>query len=1228
MKNHAFRLCILVVSISLIFPELASAQQAVGIVTALKGNVQLTRATTQTALSFKDDLILRDVINTLEKSMTRVLFGGKSTVTVRELSSFEVREELLPGGGSRTNHELSSGSILVNVARSLLRRGDEVQIHTPNAVAAVRGSAVFAQYNPELAQSTFAVLTGSAVVTPQGLAPITLTPLTSVSVTGTAATGVQSYETTITQGEANVIAAGSEVGLESSDTGESADAGVQEAVQLMETVVAAVEATVVDTAESAPAPQGTDESATTAPVTAGGGGENITEETASPSFTASDLPFIFATDTISNQNPLFDVTDATVNVGGDVITVNSGVNVSMTGPLLAVDPSTITAGGNIITVNSGGSLSAGGSLFADIGGTINAGLNLLKINSGSVTSAGTSIQFSNSTVSIGTDLVGLNGGSLSTSGSLLNLSGGTLGAGSLLNLTGGASLTAGGSLLDISGANLSVTGAVADVSGLSTLTNTAGPVIKANNSTITADSLLKTDGGGNNFNFTGTMMDLTNSTVTVRVIEDEPVSPDLDNFSITLGANEPMFRLNNSTLDMTGTALADSLVILDGSDFAGSTLAGLGLIATNNSTITNNGGGLVVMEGTLNSTSTQALVQITGSNVTTKLDPMFEVEVFGGGPTNITMAGPFANIGGTVNSELDLFQIRDGATLTSTTTSPFLAFNNSTVNVTSGDLFDISGGAGGGTSLSTGGSLLDLDGTSLNVTGALVNITSTSTLTNNAGPVIKANNSTITADSLVSSDESGNNFNFTGTILDLTDTTVTFRIISDDPPMSPGNDNLNVIVAANEPLLRLNNSTLTITGTTNDETLLGLDGADFSGGIFPGVVLIAANNSTVTNQGGGILEMEGVLTTTSTNPLVQITNSTVNVSSSTPSELFIVEDPGSGGSTNITMSGPLASIASTVTTDQDFFLMDTGAKLTSNTTSPFIKATDATLTVGSGGTEFYFFEVESSGTPAPSGAQFTTTSSAPLVEFSNTTLNQGGTNLVLFKATGTGTGFQPIKGTQPSFTVNSQTASNPIGALFKATNASDITVDTALKLDNALFEATLPIVDLVGSLTTQTQITSDGTFADIGSANASKLVLKGPVFSLNKGLITVTNGPLLSLKNGSTMDVLGDFLKLINGSTINVVNGPAILVENPGSVLSVTGALLDFGNTSGNSLIINNAISPTVTISGIPVSEGTTSSISIGSNPIINNPGGNTITISGSVIATGIGGGTVNITAP
>jgi hypothetical protein len=119
--------------VALVAADHASSQEPVGIVTALQGTAQLTRPTVPTAvgLRFKDGLLIRDIVDTQEKSRLRILFGGKSTVTVRELSRLEVREEALPTGGTLSIHELSSGAILVNVARQLLRPGDAVQIRTP-----------------------------------------------------------------------------------------------------------------------------------------------------------------------------------------------------------------------------------------------------------------------------------------------------------------------------------------------------------------------------------------------------------------------------------------------------------------------------------------------------------------------------------------------------------------------------------------------------------------------------------------------------------------------------------------------------------------------------------------------------------------------------------------------------------------------------------------------------------------------------------------------------------------------------------------------------------------------------------------------------------------------------------------------------------------------------------------------------------------------------------------
>jgi hypothetical protein len=183
-----------------------SAQQAVGVVTALQGQAQLTRAGSQSGLRFKDNLILRDTVDTSTRSAVRILFGAKSTLTLRELSHFEVREEVLPTGAARTNYSLSSGAGLVHVVRQLMNPGDEVQIQTPNAVAAVRGTTIHAQYTPELTQSIFTLLTGNSIITPLGLPPLNLTAGTSITITGDATTGIVVGQIrAITQAEAGGI---------------------------------------------------------------------------------------------------------------------------------------------------------------------------------------------------------------------------------------------------------------------------------------------------------------------------------------------------------------------------------------------------------------------------------------------------------------------------------------------------------------------------------------------------------------------------------------------------------------------------------------------------------------------------------------------------------------------------------------------------------------------------------------------------------------------------------------------------------------------------------------------------------------------------------------------------------------------------------------------------------------------------------------------------------------
>lgn len=174
-----------------------------------------------------------------------------------------------------------------------------------------------------------------------------------------------------------------------------------------------------------------------------------------------------------------------------------------------------------------------------------------------------------------------------------------------------------------------------------------------------------------------------------------------------------------------------------------------------------------------------------------------------------------------------------------------------------------------------------------------------------------------------------------------------------------------------------------------------------------------------------------------------------------------------------------------------------------------------------------------------------------------------------------------------------------------------------------MLEASAPILHLIGSAATQTSLRTDDSTIDLFKSQVAAL---GPVVALDRGLIAVHNGPLLSLTDGSHLIVTGDLLSLINGSRINVLNGPLASVDGAGSLLNVSGALVNFGGTGGNQIVVNNNIAPTATLSGLPVSATTGGSITVGPNPV-KNPGLGNISVNGSLISA-TQGGTVNITAP
>ena len=142
----------------------AGAQQArVGVVTNVEGPATVARVALPQPqqLRFKDDVFLKDRITTGDRAIVRMLLGGKATVTARERSVLTITEA---PGVSRV--ELTSGRIAVAVSKAQMKPGEIVEIRTPNAVTAVRGTVVIAEVWPgATVRSAITVLRGLVDVT-------------------------------------------------------------------------------------------------------------------------------------------------------------------------------------------------------------------------------------------------------------------------------------------------------------------------------------------------------------------------------------------------------------------------------------------------------------------------------------------------------------------------------------------------------------------------------------------------------------------------------------------------------------------------------------------------------------------------------------------------------------------------------------------------------------------------------------------------------------------------------------------------------------------------------------------------------------------------------------------------------------------------------------------------------------------------------------------------------
>lgn len=125
-----------------LWPSLVFGQEKTGVVTALEGHVTAARVAQPqpVLLKFKDEVYRNDRITTGDRSLARMLLGGKAVVTVRERSVITITEA--PG---RSTIDLVSGKIGLAVAKERMRPGESIEVRSPNAVCAVRGTVIVAE---------------------------------------------------------------------------------------------------------------------------------------------------------------------------------------------------------------------------------------------------------------------------------------------------------------------------------------------------------------------------------------------------------------------------------------------------------------------------------------------------------------------------------------------------------------------------------------------------------------------------------------------------------------------------------------------------------------------------------------------------------------------------------------------------------------------------------------------------------------------------------------------------------------------------------------------------------------------------------------------------------------------------------------------------------------------------------------------------------------------------
>jgi len=161
MKNLGCIL-VMVVAVTILCAPVAAPAADAGVVLAVKKDVFLVRGVTRDSARPQSPLLLKDAVETAQDSRTKLFFQDDSVLNLGQLSRVVVEEYLQAAGAERSKsvYRLVEGSLKVIVGKS------ELEIHTPTAVAAARGTRfiMWVEGSGEKAKTGLLVLEGEVLL--------------------------------------------------------------------------------------------------------------------------------------------------------------------------------------------------------------------------------------------------------------------------------------------------------------------------------------------------------------------------------------------------------------------------------------------------------------------------------------------------------------------------------------------------------------------------------------------------------------------------------------------------------------------------------------------------------------------------------------------------------------------------------------------------------------------------------------------------------------------------------------------------------------------------------------------------------------------------------------------------------------------------------------------------------------------------------------------------------